>query len=203
MCNINLFLLCSIVSPFISKSGFHILFLSVFLYGFPPPIYHHPHTFSAFPPLPNRFQVWCFYCLGLLLSGRGYEAGPERNASTSVEVYDLLSGKSCSLPALPHDRYGHSISWSWNHIQICGGGPASMTTRLSCMVFSSGEWQQSHSLKHWRYSHCSWGVEGGVVLLGGYDSRDTSEVVTTQQLGLNHVCVILSHRRDTITSVWY
>ena len=54
-----------------------------------------------------------------------------------------------------------------------------MTTRLSCMVFSSGEWQQSHSLKHWRYSHCSWGVEGGVVLLGGYDSRDTSEVVTT------------------------
>ena len=39
----------------------------------------------------------------------------------------------------------------------------------------------------------------------GYDWQQNLVMIgnRTNQLGLNHVCVILSHRRDTIMSAWY
>ena len=57
---------------------------------------------------------------------------------------------------------------------ICGGYYASATT---CLSFSSGQWIISHILAEGRDAHSSWQTEQGLVLMGGYDSPISSEVV--------------------------
>jgi len=87
----------------------------------------------------------------------------------SVEVFDPSSGLSCSLPALPNDRWGHTM----NSLLICGGGGT------NCLSFTSGQWITSHNLLGKRYGHTSWQTEQGLVLMGGGINSDTSEIVPT------------------------
>ena len=42
-----------------------------------------------------------------------------------------------------------------------------------------GKWTISHTLVEYRYGHCSWETEHGLVLMGGYFSLTTSEIVRT------------------------
>ena len=57
---------------------------------------------------------------------------------------------------------------------ICGGEQHS----TSCTTFSSGDWiTTSHSLVEQRWAHTSWQTEQGVVLMGGFGSPYTSEIV--------------------------
>jgi hypothetical protein len=105
---------------------------------------------------------------GIILSG-GY------GASTSVEVFVPSTGQSCSLPALPDERYGHTM----DSLLICGGGWDSTTAATTCLSFTSGQWITSHTLVEERNYHTSWQTEQGLVLMGGYSSPDTSEILAT------------------------
>ena len=42
---------------------------------------------------------------------------------------------------------------------------------------NSGKWSESITLVNKRREHCSWETEQGILLMGGYDSPSTSEMV--------------------------
>jgi hypothetical protein len=99
---------------------------------------------------------------GIILSGGYY-------AEQSVEVFVPSTGLSCSLPSLPYQRYYHTM----DSLLICGGEYSS----TSCLSFTSGQWNKSHTLEEQRYAHTSWQREDGLVLIAGTSSRYTSEIV--------------------------
>eukprot|EP00091_Calanus_sinicus_P014953 TRINITY_DN32764_c0_g1_i1.p2 TRINITY_DN32764_c0_g1~~TRINITY_DN32764_c0_g1_i1.p2 ORF type:complete len:143 (-),score=38.45 TRINITY_DN32764_c0_g1_i1:714-1085(-) len=79
---------------------------------------------------------------GIVVSG-GFD---EENfvSYASVEVFVPSTGFSCSLPALPEGRDGHTMD-NWI---ICGGasGDEHLTSSTTCLSFISGEWITSHIL---------------------------------------------------------
>ena len=60
---------------------------------------------------------------------------------------------------------------------LCGG----WATKYSCMFYESGVWNTfSWSLKQPRYAHVAWKrPDGGIQIMGGQDSVQTSEIVST------------------------
>ena len=88
-----------------------------------------------------------------------------------MEVFVPSTGLSCSLPALPDERFDHTM----DSLLICGGYDSSTLT--TCLSFTSGQWIPSHTLVEARYDHTSWQTEQGLVLMGGDYSLDTSEIV--------------------------
>ena len=92
---------------------------------------------------------------------------------TSAEVFQVSTGQSCSLPSLPDERYYHAM----NSLTLCGGYYYKSTS-TTCITFSSGVWVPSHCLAKRRSHHCSWEREEGLVLLGGYYSPTTTELLT-------------------------
>ena len=109
----------------------------------------------ATPPPPQQ---------GLLVSG-GYRI--QDTWADSRLTVELLygNGSSCWLPSLPEGRWSHSQSG----LVICGGG-AGEETRASCSALVAGAWLPSHTLQVQRWNHLSWETEGGILLLGGWDS---------------------------------
>ena len=111
--------------------------------------------------------------LGIIVSGG--------LSSLSVELL-LGDGSSCWLPSLPARRSGHSQSG----LVICGGGSEYLpggeaATLTSCTTLEAGVWTTSHSLQQQRRDHLSWQTEGGILLLGGFDTgaRRTTELLTS------------------------
>ena len=106
---------------------------------------------------------------GLLITGgRTSDDDP----STSAEVW-LPGDRSCLLPRLP-------APGRWDHTQssytACGGQDTG--TEISCDTFD-GEWEQSHSLSEQRYHHVSWQSPAGILLMGGWDSSTSTELLST------------------------
>ena len=63
---------------------------------------------------------------------------------------------------------------------MCGGGNLDSAGK-SCLKLSSGEWRVSHNLKYLRRGHSSWETpDGGVLLVGGVSSRDTTELLNDE-----------------------
>ena len=92
--------------------------------------------------------------------------------TTSVELLLLNGTRLCALPDLPAARYWHSQSGSL----ACGGGGTN--ERTSCVKFSGGSWQQTHTLGQRRYGHTAWASPRGVLLMGStYDSYITTELL--------------------------
>ena len=92
-------------------------------------------------------------------------------ATTSVELLLLNGTRLCALPDLPGARYWHSQSGSL----ACGGGSSSEET--SCVTFSGGTWEQTHTLGQRRYAHTAWASPWGVLLMGSYYSKSTTELL--------------------------
>jgi len=105
---------------------------------------------------------------GILISG-----GASSSSSASVEVFFPLTSQSCSFPSLPDGGRHHHTMESF---LVCGGGDFDYSFS-TCVTFDSGEWATSHTLVEWRFGHSSWQTDQGVILMGGWDSRDTSEIV--------------------------
>ena len=106
-------------------------------------------------------------------------------SGTKVEVISPGGNVSCSAPDLPQPRQGHSMN---NNI-VCGGSVTlGADIAASCDQLNStvSGWTRSHTLIHRRYSHSSWEVEDGIILLGGSYSGTTSEIAkwdgTTEEL---------------------
>ena len=98
----------------------------------------------------------------------GYSSG------TSVELLFLNGTRLCALPDLPEARYQHSQSG----LLACGGGSSSSSEVTSCVTFSGGTWEQTHTLGQSRYAHTSWASPQGVLLMGSaYDSYTTTELL--------------------------
>jgi len=111
---------------------------------------------------------------GILISGGGLKGGAMR---TSVELFNPVTGLTCSLPDLPDNRNWHSMSG----LTICGGDDMDKgidKSLNSCLVFSQGEWSAGPALAQGRRYHCSWvPQEGTTLLMGGYDTDMTTELV--------------------------
>ena len=92
--------------------------------------------------------------------------GAERKSS---EIYNPVTKASCSLPQFAEVRSGHTQDGEL----ACGGGVS------NCVKWSpaSGTWTPSHTLREARVSHLSWETTSGVYLLGGYNTRLTSEKI--------------------------
>ena len=97
---------------------------------------------------------------------------PYDTVGRSVELLHNNGSRLCSLPDLPYTRHYHSQTG----LTACGGWDAPATT--SCHTLSStGSWEQTHSLDKMRRYHSAWASPQGTILLGGYDSRTTSEIL--------------------------
>ena len=105
----------------------------------------------------------------ILITG-GYNDG----ILQSAEVFLPSNTTSCELPGLVEGRYYQTQ----DNLLLCGafeGGAGH-----SCEEFSpaTGTWAlTSHTLQKSRYGHVSWSVEEGTLLMGGFSSGTTSEIV--------------------------
>ena len=92
----------------------------------------------------------------------------------SAEVFLPSTSTSCQLPGLVVKRREHTQ----DNLLLCGGYSDEALT--SCEKFSpaTGTWAlTSHTLQKSRYGHVSWSVEEGTLLMGGFSSGTTSEIV--------------------------
>ena len=102
----------------------------------------------------------------------------------SVELFDINSRESCLLSELPDKRFGHTM----NKQMICGGnletmGVTSGSNFSNCLEFYEGSWRSSQTLQDVRKHHNSWLMEDGrVLLMGGTESSNSSELVTTNNV---------------------
>ena len=90
----------------------------------------------------------------------------------SAEVFLPSTSTSCQLPGLAVGRNQHTQ----DNLLLCGGY---YNAETSCEEFSpaTGTWALSHTLQQERDGHVSWSVEEGTLLMGGWDSPTTSEIV--------------------------
>jgi len=111
---------------------------------------------------------------GILISGG---VGGDGGTETSAEVYKPGAGYHCELPSLHDQRRYHSSDGT----TLCGG----LYTTTSCITFSSGVWETSHTLAEERAYHTSWNnkEEGKIILMGGYYSDRTTEAITEEDNG--------------------
>ena len=111
--------------------------------------------------------------IGVLITG-----GVTTPNYIKVELYDLSTRASCTLPDLPEPRFAHS---SHDGI-LCGGGVFSPTSTV-CKKLINGVWTITHNLSTARTFHCSWENDPGVsfMLLGGVNAQSgairTTDVV--------------------------
>ena len=86
---------------------------------------------------------------------------------TSVELLLLNGTRLCALPDLPGARHHHSQSG----LLACGGGHSRESEQNSCVKFSGGTWEQTHTLGQGRYAHTAWASPRGVLLMGSTYSQ--------------------------------
>ena len=103
--------------------------------------------------------------LAIIISG-----GQPSGSSRSIEVLREDGTPWCYLPDLPENRSSHTQSG----LVACGGG----FTRYSCLYFVPDMWIHSHDLIHARWSHIQWSSPSGLILMGGYTSATSSEILT-------------------------
>ena len=98
---------------------------------------------------------------------------PHESVGRSVELYYTNGSRICSLPDLPYTRGRHSQTG----VTACGGQGDS-AAKTSCHTLSkSGSWEQTHSLNQPRWEHSAWDSPQGIVLIGGTESRTTTEIL--------------------------
>ena len=104
-------------------------------------------------------------------------AGILITAYNLAEVYIPSINKTYELPSIPpHPRVWHTLTGN----VLCGG--VYPGTSSSCLELTqSGDGWQSYStgLDPLRMAHSAWSSPEGIVLLGGYFSPTTTQLVTS------------------------
>ena len=110
----------------------------------------------------------------LVTGGNSHGSSTKEWALPSVELLNLDGSFMCMLPSLPKPRWGHTQTG----LVACGGFWGS--NEKDCLTFSIGmeEWKISHTLREERSRHSSWNSPDGVVLLGGDENKNTTEILT-------------------------
>jgi len=111
---------------------------------------------------------------GVIVSG-GYN-GEEYIASTEVYFPTPGSGYTCSLQNMPSARYGHTLDQLGDGtVLACGGGGSG--GEKTCDKFNGTSWSQHSTLLYYRDSHTSLPGHHDLLLMGGYHSTTTTELV--------------------------
>ena len=93
---------------------------------------------------------------------------------SSVEVISSLDSGQCKAGDLPGIYMGHTSTGRL----ICGGD-LTLSTLRSCVTLINGSWVTTHHLLEKRSYHMSWvRPDGRVMLLGGWISRNTTEILS-------------------------
>jgi len=108
------------------------------------------------------------YIKGLMIAGG-------EGANKTVEVFLPSRDQVCSI---------HKLTSNWVHSTLegrtlCGG----LLNPESCLYYNNNKWEKSYNLSIGRDGHSSWMNEEGLVLIGGFRSRTTTEVLTTDKDG--------------------
>ena len=130
-----------------------------------------------------ELSKFCLLFIGfpaMMISGGGDGVNGRK-----VQVISPTGNVSCSIRDLPEGRGTHSM----NNNTVCGGQYTEVSRRrrrqasdspyVTCLKLSSFGWSRSHTLRHTRAAHSSWQVADGIILLGGWGSRNTSEIAKT------------------------
>ena len=126
-------------------------------------------------------HIYCYQLiiiLGVIVSG-GYNGG----AVASTEVFlpsSSGSGSTCSLQSMPSPRYGHTLDQLDDGSVLACGGMIS-DTQKTCDKFDGTSWSQHSTLQYGRWSHTSLAGQHGLLLMGGYYSKATTELVGGDQ----------------------
>ena len=100
-------------------------------------------------------------------------SGGAQNPGTSVELLYTNGSRICSLPDLPFTKYQHSQTG----LTACGGWGWAAAESTCHTLSSTGSWGQTHSMDQSRVDHSAWDSPQGTILLGGWESRTTSEIL--------------------------
>ena len=118
-------------------------------------------------------HIYCYeliIILGVIVSG-GW--------SRTTEVFFPSSsgaGYTCSLQSMPSPRYGLTLDQLGDGtVLACGGKGAD--TRNTCEKFDGTSWSQHSTLQYNRQYHTSLAGPHGLLLMGGRNSRATTELV--------------------------
>ena len=118
------------------------------------------------------------YCVILGMTGTATATQPAKfiivsggsNAKTSVELLYTNGTHRCFLPDLPQGRHYPSQTGLITCASQDSGG-----TMKTCVTFSGGSWQHSHTLAgQGRHGHVAWDSPQGVLLMGA----STTELLT-------------------------
>ena len=95
--------------------------------------------------------------------------------TTSAEVLFTNGSSICELPVMPRAKIYHTESG----LNACGGSRGDNDNRRNCIKFEDGSWTTlTDNLVEQRYYHSSWVTpDGDILLIGGYYSRTTTEIV--------------------------
>ena len=119
----------------------------------------------------NQLKLMSNMVQAILISG-GFMDGYK-----NIEMHSMKNTESCQLPGLPNDRHRHTQDGR----TICGGGSYGRfrtRTRSTCITLNEeGEWKISHRLIEPRASHVSWKMPEGILLMGGENSPNTTELI--------------------------
>ena len=98
-------------------------------------------------------------------------------AYNQAEIFIPSTKETFPLPAIPGSpRVWHTLTGTL----LCGGAyPGTSTSCLELTETGDGWQPYSTALTVSRQAHSAWDSPTGVVLLGGYDSPDSAELVTT------------------------
>merc|ERR1719233_404938 len=114
---------------------------------------------------------------GVIVSG-GYNGG--NMATTEVYFPTPGSGYTCSLPSMTTARRGHTLDQLGDGtVLACGGyhGGGEDDAKKTCDKFNGTSWSQHSTLQYRRYQHTSLPGQHDLLLMGGKDSRATTELV--------------------------
>jgi len=113
---------------------------------------------------------------GLLMVGGGAGLGDPPQLFTG-EVFVPSTGKSCFISHLPHARLSHTMD-----SEILCGSFAGSPVQTTCIKFSpeDDEWTNSHTLTQKRVGHSSWMTNKGLLLMGGWYSDTTTELLSLE-----------------------
>ena len=93
-----------------------------------------------------------------------------------AEIFIPSTNQTFNLPSVPlNPRVWHTLTGN----VLCGGVYRNTDTSCLELTRNGNGWQPySTELQHPRLAHSSWDSPEGIVLLGGYDSGNTTELVT-------------------------
>ena len=114
----------------------------------------------------------------MISGGQSYSTS-DADAGTSVNLLSEDGYYLCSLPRFAGIRRYHTQTG----LVACGGGatpdfdPPLAHQAQTCDTFTNGQWKETHTLLYKRWKHTAWDSPLGVILMGGYYSPFTTELL--------------------------